>query len=337
MDPITHRTPGTPSSLDSRAARADLHVHSCHSLQSGNLRFLRSRDCYSPPEAVYRTAKARGMNLVTITDHDSIQGCLEFMEAHPEADDFFVSEEVSCRFPGTNIEVHFGVYGMTEALHAAVQPLRGDAFEVAAALREAGVFFSLNHLLHFYRGQIPLAAYLRLLGEVPALETRNGTMLEPHNDLVVLIAERWRTAPAGPAGSFGQVGGSDAHTLRRVGRTWTEAAGRSPAAFLASLAAGRSRPGGAHGSAATVAADAYGVIASYIGSLAGFGPRDHAIGHRLACLLFSMVSAPAQFLPFAIASAGKRAEARQIRRVMAELDDRLASLALATDAAEAQA
>ncbi len=136
----------------------------------------------------------------TITDHDSIEGCLEFLDRHPEAHDFFVSEEVSCRYPGTDIEVHFGVYGTTEALHAALQPLRGNVFDVAAALREAGVFFTLNHLLHFYRGQIPLASYLRLLAEVPALETRNGTMLEPHNDLVALIAERWRKEPGGSGG-----------------------------------------------------------------------------------------------------------------------------------------
>jgi hypothetical protein len=38
-----------------------------------------------------------------------------------------------------------------------------------------------------------------------------------------------------------------------------------------------------------------------------------------------------------MAPAGTRGAARQVRRVMAELDDRLASLALATDAAEAQA
>ena len=37
--------------------RADLHVHSYHSGYAGHLRFLRARDCYSEPEAVYRVAK----------------------------------------------------------------------------------------------------------------------------------------------------------------------------------------------------------------------------------------------------------------------------------------
>ena len=45
-----------------RVMRADLHVHSYHSGYASHLRFLRARDCYSEPEAVYRVAKARGMD-----------------------------------------------------------------------------------------------------------------------------------------------------------------------------------------------------------------------------------------------------------------------------------
>ena len=64
--------------------RADLHVHTCHSKVSGTLTFLGSRDCYSAPEDVYRVAKARGMDLVAITDHDSIDGALELLSASPD-------------------------------------------------------------------------------------------------------------------------------------------------------------------------------------------------------------------------------------------------------------
>ena len=291
--------------------RADLHVHSRASTQTGNMRFLKSRDCYSSPEDVYRRAKARGMDLVTLTDHDTIDGCLEFLAAHPDAPDFIMGEEVSCRFPGTDLEVHLGVYGITEALHRAVQPLRRNVFDVAACLREAGVFFALNHLLFFYRGQVPLDAYLALLDEVPAIEARNGTMLPAHNDLVAEIAERWPVA--GGRRPLALLGGSDAHTLRRIGATWTEAPGSTREAFLESLREGRARPGGNHGGAVSVARDAYAVIGSYVASLAGFGPRDHAAGHRAFCLAFSVVSVPAQFLPLAIVWRSKRREARIVR------------------------
>ena len=93
------------------------------------------------------------------TDHDSIDGALELLDDRPGLrDDVIVGEEVSCWFPDADIEVHLGVYGMTEALHRDLQPLRRNVFDVAARLRDAGVFFALNHLLHFYRGQIPLDA-----------------------------------------------------------------------------------------------------------------------------------------------------------------------------------
>ena len=55
--------------------RADLHVHSYHSGYAGHLKFLRSRDCYSAPEAVYRAAVVRGR-----------QGAA-MLHPHPRADD----------------------------------------------------------------------------------------------------------------------------------------------------------------------------------------------------------------------------------------------------------
>jgi predicted metal-dependent phosphoesterase TrpH len=305
--------------------RADLHVHTCHSKVCGTLTFLGSRDCYSAPGDVYRVAKARGMDLVAVTDHDSIDGALELLSSRSDSRDVIVGEEVSCRLPDGDIEVHFGVYGMTEALHREIQPLRRNAFEVAAALREADVFFALNHLLHFYRGQIPLDDYLRLLDVVPALEVRNGTMIPAHNLLVEALAAR---SPA--VGRLGMTAGSDAHTLRRVGRTWTEAPGRTREEFLASLKRGCGRPGGVHGDAAAVYGDAYGVVGRYIASLFGFGPHDLLGWRRAACLAFSVVSLPGQFLPIAIAMKGKSREAAEVDRARRALG---ASITLSEESA----
>jgi predicted metal-dependent phosphoesterase TrpH len=297
--------------------RADLHVHTCHSTRNDTLPFLRSRDCYSRPEDVYRVARARGMDLVAITDHDSIDGALELLERRPDAAaGVIIGEEVTCRLPDGGIEVHLGVYGMTEALHRDIQPLRDNVFDVAARLREAGVFFALNHLLHFYRGQAPLDAYLRLLDEVPALEVRNGTMLEAHNGLVEMLAARWRPAAGG---RLAAVAGSDAHTLRRVGLTWTSAPGRTREEFLDGVRAGLGRPGGRHGGVGAVAGDAYGVVRSYVAALAGFGPRDVRSWRRAACLAFSAAALPMQFLPLAVAASRKGRERREVRRARARM------------------
>jgi predicted metal-dependent phosphoesterase TrpH len=296
--------------------RADLHVHSCHSRVSGTLSFLGSRDCYVKPADVYRVAKARGMDLVAFTDHDSIGGALELLNDRPDLEDVIVGEEVSCRLPDGGLNVHLGVYGMTEALHRDVQPLRGNVFEVIARLREDGVFFSLNHLLHFYRGQIPLDRYLRLLDEVPALEVRNGAMLAAHNALLEQIA---RIGVNDCTRFFAMVAGSDAHTLRRVGTTWTTAPGRSRDEFLASLRQGRGVPGGRDGTTATVAGEAYGVIASYVAALAGCGPRDLSTVRRAACLVCAAVSLPFQFAPLLIAAKTKAGERRAIAQLRAYL------------------
>jgi predicted metal-dependent phosphoesterase TrpH len=293
--------------------KADLHVHSYHSGYNHDLPFLRSRDCYTPPEVVYRTAKARGMDLVTITDHDSIDGCLELLDRHPDLPDFIIGEEISCWLPttGTPIEVHLGAYGMTERAHRDIQPLRKDAREVIAYLREARIFFALNHLFHFYRGQMPIAEYLGLLDRVPALETRNGAMLPAHNALIERIL-----AARGAAGQprHAIVAGSDAHTPRRIGRTWTEAPGRTREEFLANLAAGQGRAHGQQGATLALAADIYGVIADYWLSLIGLRRQQLSLPRRAFGMAFSLVSAPFEFIPLLVATISKSTESRRIER-----------------------
>jgi hypothetical protein len=188
------------------------------------------------------------------------------------------------------------------------------------------VCFALNHLLFFYRRQVPLDRYLTLLAGIPAIEARNGTMLAAHNELVTELGSRWPGAGGAP---LAMTGGSDAHTLRRVGLTWTEAPGRTRQDFLDSLHNGRARPGGAHGDVRAVARDAYAVIGSYMASLAGAGPRDHDARQRAICLAFCLVSLPAQFLPAALVWRSKRREARTVRDVLpaaaAWLDERVRS------------
>jgi len=192
--------------------RADLHLHSYHSGYASHLTFLRARDCYSEPEAVYATAKSRGMDLVTITDHDRIDGCLEFLERHPDTPDFFISEEIECRFPDADLKVHVGAYDITERIHREARRLVGNVADLCEYLRGEGVFYVLNHPFFFFHGQLPLGDYLRRAMQLfPAVEVQNGTMLEAHNQLAQAIVDR----SIATGGSIGcGVGGSDSHTAR---------------------------------------------------------------------------------------------------------------------------
>jgi predicted metal-dependent phosphoesterase TrpH len=292
--------------------RADLHVHSWHSGLNGDLAFLHSRDCYSSPDDVYRVARARGMDLVTITDHDSIDGCMELLE-RPDASDVIVGEEISCWWPDTTLEIHIGAYGMTERVHRELQPLRRHAREMLAFLRSAGVVSVLNHPFHFYRGQVPLAEYLTIVSHVDAVETRNGAMLPAHNALASRLA-----IDAGR----GQIGGSDAHSLRRVGRTWTEAAATTRDDFLTALRAGRGRAGGAHKSVTALAGDIYNVIGSYWCALAGREACDRSqLGamRRTVGVAFSVVTLPFELTPLVVSAVKKHREANVVRQCVEQL------------------
>jgi predicted metal-dependent phosphoesterase TrpH len=286
--------------------RADLHLHSYHSGYANHLTFLRARDCYSDPDAIYATAKARGMDLVTITDHDSIAGCLEFLDRHPDTPDFFISEEIECCFPDADLRVHIGAYDISERIHRDIQPLRRNVFEAAEYLRSEGVFYALNHPLFFLRRQVPLHEYVRFaLALFPAIEVRNGTMLKEHNAFAEVIAQVRIPAMA-------SIGGSDSHTLAGIGTTYTEAPGSTREEFFQALRTGCGRPGGRHGSAWREACEIYGVIGRYWNELLGGGRRDLSSGRRIAGLAFSIVSLPFEWVPLAAAWRHKHAERARV-------------------------
>ena len=69
----------TTQSETKPATRADLHCHSTASAISklGVQRALGLPECATPPDEVYALAKRRGMDFVTITDHDTIDGALD--------------------------------------------------------------------------------------------------------------------------------------------------------------------------------------------------------------------------------------------------------------------
>src|SRR5215472_334778 len=76
---------------EAMTARADLHVHSKHSNRPSEwiLRQFGAPESFTEPRMVYRRARERGMDFVTLSDHDSIAGALEI--AHLPGT--FLSEE----------------------------------------------------------------------------------------------------------------------------------------------------------------------------------------------------------------------------------------------------
>ena len=193
------------------------------------------RECYNPPEALYEKLKWQGLDLVTVTDHDSIDAA-ETLRRHA---DFFLSEEVTCRAPSGN-EVHVGVYDITESQHLEIQKRRNDLPSLAAYLEEQRVFFSVNHIFSGLTGRRSADDFDWFEASFPAVEVLNGHLLRRNNDLAACLASYARSVA---------VGGSDAHALRSAGSVWTEVPGvRNKAEFLDGLRQGRARVCGESGS-----------------------------------------------------------------------------------------
>jgi PHP-associated len=161
------------------------------------------------------------MDLVTITDHDSI-GAAESLRRFP---DFFLSEEVTCTTP-SGTEIHVGVYGIEDRHHIELQRRRTDVPALAAFLREQRLFFSINHVFSSLTGRRTARDFELFEDEFPAMETLNGQIPGWNNRSAAQLARDWFKAP---------VGGSDAHTLESLGRTYTDVPAAAIADYLRGL------------------------------------------------------------------------------------------------------
>jgi predicted metal-dependent phosphoesterase TrpH len=208
--------------------KCDLHVHTVHSGMCTVPVLNRiCRESYNDPLQVYETLKRRGMDLVTVTDHDSIDA-VEPLRRHP---DFFLSEEVSCS-TSSGTHLHMGVYGIEERHHTELQRRSDDAAALLAYLDEQRLLFSVNHVFSGLTGPRTDGDFEEFAARFPAVETRNGQMLARANQHAADFAALTDKVA---------VGGSDAHTLSSLGRTYTQVAGaRNCQEYVAGLRQGRS-------------------------------------------------------------------------------------------------
>jgi predicted metal-dependent phosphoesterase TrpH len=222
-----------------------MHVHSYFSGPC-TTPIVRSicRESYSDPELVYDQLRCRGMSLFTLTDHDSIEGS-EKLRRHPE---FFLSEELTCRMPN-GTEVHIGVYDLNERQHAHLQQRRNDLVALLMYLSERRLLFSINHVFSSLTGTREEEDFAWFQEYFPAIEARNGQMLERANAQASKLARQWEKI---------EIGGSDAHALPSAGTTYTEVPGaRSKEEFFDGLRNGMGRVGGESGCFTKLTRDVY--------------------------------------------------------------------------------
>jgi glycosyltransferase involved in cell wall biosynthesis len=260
--------------------RADLHCHSSASSLTAEtiLNAIKCPECYSDPRDVYAQARRRGMDFVTITDHDTVDGVMSIADA--DAADVLTGEEVTCWFPEDQCKMHVLVYGIGRDEHAELQRLAKDIYAVARFIEERRIPHAVAHPIYRQNDRLERWHLERLLLLFKGFECLNGAHSPLHreafepllewltraeieklaakHDLPPLWPEPWVKA---------RTGGSDDHGLLNVGRTWTEfpPTTQTVAHVLDALREGTCRPGGESGSSAKLAHTFYSVGVRYYG------------------------------------------------------------------------
>jgi predicted metal-dependent phosphoesterase TrpH len=188
--------------------RVDMHIHTRWSF-----------DCTSDPVAVLETALERGLDRICITDHDEIDGALMLKARYP--DRIIVGEEVKT---AERVDV-IGLF-LKERI-----PGGTPARETCDRIHDQGGLVYIPH--PFARGKGGSGRILLEIGDfVDIVEGFNARL---HDDKLNQRAQQWAANADKPLGA-----GSDAHTLREVGRASIDVPpfDDEPAAFLAALERG---------------------------------------------------------------------------------------------------
>jgi glycosyltransferase involved in cell wall biosynthesis len=287
------------------SGRVDLHIHSCASnvtdYYTANL--LAIPESYPDPVETYHELKLQGMTLVTLTDHNTIDGVKELLDAGLPG--VFVSAEMTATFPEDGCNIHVNVANVSEQQFAEVNRLRGNVFEMVAYLDEQianesaapnRVAYWMNHPLmstqnrpYGREGALAAEHIEKALLLFNIIEVRNGSRTRSLNefthrlvssldrDTIERLANRHGLAPKGETPWLKAiVAGSDDHGGINRGRTWTEfdvlrERPATPNDLVDSIRARRTRPGGAHGGPITLAHAMLKLL--YVGSRARSRPK----------------------------------------------------------------
>ena len=240
--------------------KADLNLHSRFSDRSADWLFRRFDfpDSYSQPRALYDLLRERGMDLVTLTDHNTLDGVLE-IAALPGV---FLSEEVTTYFPEDRCKVHLLVWNISEAQHREIASLRENIFDLQRYLGQEKLAHAVAHPLYQLNHKLTVSHLERLILLFPCFEGLNGLRNDLLNqttrhllasltpETIARFAETHGFAPTHPeAWKKVLTAGSDDKSGMYAAHAYTETPGAANVdEFLTGLCAGRAAIHGDGGS-----------------------------------------------------------------------------------------
>src|SRR5215211_7336353 len=257
-------------------SRCDLHIHSRHSARSEEWLFRRFDfpDSYSDPKQLYDQLRKHGMDYVTITDHDSIDGCLEI--AHlPRA---FISEQVTTYFPHDSCKLHILVWGISEQQHRDIESIRENVFDLQRYLQSGNITHAVAHPLYSVNGKLEATHLEQLILLFKHFEGINGLRDALLSELAQILfneltpekinvfANRHGVAPTHPEPwKKILVGGSDDHGGRFVAAAFTETpSAKSAEQFLKLVRNGNCTPCGQGGTPLILSHGFYNTVSCFI-------------------------------------------------------------------------
>lgn len=240
------------------ALSCDLHVHSKYSKESGRwvLRSLKAPESFTPPELIYELARKRGMDFVTITDINTIEGALSISHLPGT----FISEEIRTFLHGTRTSVHIVAYNISPEEHEETIAVRDSFPALMEYLKDRGVIHSLVHPFYFPGTDLSNSEFRTVIAGVDLIESLNGTRSKVENDSVIPITRYIKHDP----GFTGFTGGSDDHCGRFMGLTYTEVEDADCLEdYLKGVSQGKGIPRGEHGNAIRSAYSVYSIAYSF--------------------------------------------------------------------------
>ncbi len=240
-------------------AKADLHVHSRFSDHPSDwfLQRIGTAESYTDPDYIYRTARSRGMDFVTVTDHNSMEGALLLKELYP--DRIIPGVESTAYFPEDQCKIHFLLYGLNETEYREVDRLRTDIYRLRDYVKERKLAYSIAHATYSINNRLTPEHLQKLVLLFDVFEEVNGGRnrrlnsswsdflrdLQPRD--IDRMYRKYRIEPMSEEPwRKGFTGGSDDHGGLFIGMTWTESPGDSIEEFLEGLRNRRSDGKGRH-------------------------------------------------------------------------------------------
>lgn len=256
-------------------AKVDLHVHSKYSDRPSEwfLRRIGAPESFIEPADLYRTCRDRGMDFVTLSDHNTIDGALEI--AHLPGT--FLSVEATTYFPEDGCKIHCLIFGITEKWFREIQVARENIYDLRAWLMANDVPHAIAHPLFRVNDKLTVEHFEKLLVMFNRFEGLNGSRYPRAGDLATVVIEnltpelieqlahRHGIEPHGPTPwKKSLTGGSDDHSgLYSAGAFTVTPEAPTVFDFLHHLHDGRHRPGGRAGTSVRLAHSLYRIAYNY--------------------------------------------------------------------------